>query len=457
MFDSLHTKLDSALKRIRGHSVLALKDIEATMKDIRLALLEADVNFKVAKDFCDQVSAKAVGEEVLKSLSPDQQLIKLVHNQLVETMGSENAELNLKVAPPAIIMLVGLQGSGKTTTVGKLGKLLREEYKRKPLLVPADVYRPAAIEQLKTVGRSLNLDVYDSKQDQDPVAITKDAVANASNRGFDVVIIDTAGRLQIDTELMKELQEISEAVKPHEILLVADAMTGQEAVNVAKGFDEALEIDGLILTKLDGDARGGAALSMRAVTGRPIKFIGVGEKLDALEPFHPERMASRILGMGDVLTLIEKAVKQVNVEDTVALQKKMRKNEFGLDDFLSQMQMIKKMGSLSSLASMMPGMGKMASQLDSQEVERETKRLEAIILSMTPKERRNPGILNGSRRKRIAGGSGTSVEAVNKLLKNFLEMKKMMSKVAKMGMGNMAGMLGGKALGGLGNLFKGPR
>ena len=457
MFDSLHSKLDSALKRIRGHSVITPKDIEATMKDIRLALLEADVNFKVAKDFCDQVAAKAVGEDILKSLSPDQQIIKLVHEQLVETMGSEHSELNLKVAPPAVIMLVGLQGSGKTTTVGKLGRLLKEEFKRKPLLVPADVYRPAAIEQLKTVGRSLSLEVYDSRQDQDPVAIAKDAVATAVNRGFDTVIIDTAGRLQIDTELMKELQEISEAVEPHEILLVADSMTGQEAVNVAKGFDEALEIDGLILTKLDGDARGGAALSMRAVTGRPIKFIGVGEKLDALEPFHPERMASRILGMGDVMTLIEKAVKQVSVEDTVALQKKMRKNEFGLDDFLGQMQMIKKMGSLSSLASMMPGMGKMASQLDSQEVERETKRLEAIILSMTAKERRNPGIINGSRRKRIAGGSGTSVEAVNKLLKNFLEMKKVMSKFAKMGMGDMAGMLGGKALGGLGNLFKGPR
>ncbi|MCB0355227.1 MAG: signal recognition particle protein Srp54, partial [Bdellovibrionales bacterium] len=327
MFDSLGDKLQSAFKRIRGKTKLSEKEISAAMKEVRMALLEADVNFKVAKSFCDRVAEKAVGEEVLRSLTPDQQVIKIVNEELTDMMGSTASELNLQHAPPVILMLVGLQGSGKTTTVGKLGRYLRDELKRKPLLVPADVYRPAAIEQLKTVGKQLELDVYQSHSDQDPVEIAKLAEQEAKNRGFDTVILDTAGRLQIDNELMKELQEISEVVQPHEILLVADAMTGQEAVNVAQGFDQALEIDGLILTKLDGDARGGAALSMKAVTGRPIKFIGIGEKLDALEVFHPSRMASRILGMGDVLSLIEKASGQIDVEESIALQKKMRKNE----------------------------------------------------------------------------------------------------------------------------------
>lgn len=446
MFDSLHNKLETAFKKIRGRGTISPKDIELTMKEVRMALLEADVNFKVAKEFCDNVGQKALGEEVVKSLTPDQTIIKLVHDQLVETMGSGAAELNLRVAPPAILMLVGLQGSGKTTTVGKLGRYLKETLKRTPLLVPADVYRPAAIEQLKTLGAQLKLDVFDSAREQDPVDIAKAALQFAGKSGFDTLVIDTAGRLQIDQELMHELQEISDAVQPHEILLVADAMTGQEAVNVAKGFDQALEIDGLILTKLDGDARGGAALSMRAVTGKPIKFIGVGEKLDALEVFHPDRMASRILGMGDVMTLIEKAVKEVSVEDSLDLQKKIKKNEFSFEDFLSQMRTVKKMGSITSLASMIPGMGKLVKDVNPDDVDREMKHVEAIILSMTVAERRNPAIINGSRRKRIAKGSGTSVEEVNRLLKQFLEMKKMMGKLSKMGMGGMMNLFGGKGL-----------
>lgn len=451
MFDTLHAKLEGAFKKIRGRGSLSPADVEAALKEVRFALLEADVNFKVARDFCDNVAKKAVGEEILKSLTPDQQVIKLVHDELVQTMGEAAAPLNLAVAPPAIIMLVGLQGSGKTTTVGKLGRYLRDEMKRRPLLVPADVYRPAAIEQLKTLGRQLNLEVFESSADQDPVDIAKRAVESAAGRGFDTVIIDTAGRLQIDTELMDELSEISDTVEPHEILLVADGMTGQEAVNVAQGFDKALEIDGLILTKLDGDARGGAALSMRAVTGRPIKFIGIGEKLDGLEVFHPERMASRILGMGDVMTLIEKASKEVSLEDSLELHKKMKKNEFDLDDFLQQMRMVKRMGSISSLTAMIPGLNKVAKNIDADAAEREMKRVEAIILSMTPRERRSPAIINGARRKRISRGSGTTVEEVNRLLKQFAEMKKMMGNLSRMGLGGVMKGMGG---GGLGNLLK---
>ena len=447
MFDSLQNKLESALRKIRGRSVLSKDDLDSTMKEVRMALLEADVNFKVAKDFCARVSEKALGEEVLKSLSPDQQVIKIVHSELVAMMGDAAVELNLKVAPPAIIMLVGLQGSGKTTTASKLARLVRDTYKKKPLLVPADTYRPAAIDQLKALGKNLGIEVFDSSADQDPVEIAKAGLEHATKRVFDVMILDTAGRLQIDQELMQELREISAAIQPHEILLVADCMTGQEAVNVAKGFDEALEIDGLVLTKLDGDARGGAALSMRAVTGKPIKFIGVGEKSDALEVFHPDRLASRILGMGDVLSLIEKATAQVSLEDSVNLQKKLQKNEFSFEDFLGQLKMIKKMGSISSIMGMIPGFDKMAKQVNPEHAEREMKRIEAIILSMTPKERRNPQIIDGSRRRRISKGSGTSVEEINRLLKHFLEMKKMMGKLSKMGLG---GMLGGKGLGALG-------
>lgn len=450
MFDSLQQKFEAAFNKIRGRGSLSEKDIEATMKDVRLALLEADVNFKVAKDFTSRVAEKARGEEVLKSLSPGQQIIKICHEELVEMMGRGAEQLNVAVAPPAIIMLVGLQGSGKTTTVGKLGRYLSKELRRSPLLVPADVYRLAAIEQLKTLGKQLGLPVFDSHTEQDPVEIAKNAVSYAQNHGNDTVIIDTAGRLQIDSELMKELQEICDAVQPHEILLVADAMTGQEAVNVAKGFDDALEIDGLILTKLDGDARGGAALSMRAVTGKPIKFVGIGEKLDGLEVFHPERMASRILGMGDVLSLIEKATKEISIEQSQELHKKFKKNEFSLEDFLGQLRSIKKMGSVTSIASMIPGMDKMMKQVDPEHAEKEMKKIEAIILSMTKKERTHPDILNGSRRKRIAKGSGTRVEDVNMLLKQFTEMKKMMHRISKIGMGGLMNMFGGmKGMGGL--------
>ena len=443
MFDTLHNKLESAFKRIRGRGALSEKDIDATMKEVRMALLEADVNFKVAKDFCSRVGEKALGEEVLKSLSPDQQIIKIVHEELIETMGSGSVELELNVAPPAIIMLVGLQGSGKTTTIGKLGRHLRDEKKRKPLLVPADVYRPAAIEQLKTVAKQLDLEAFNSSADQDPVSIAKEAHSYASNHGFDTILLDTAGRLQIDDEMMTELQEISDVIQPHEILLVADAMTGQEAVNVAQGFDQALEIDGLILTKLDGDARGGAALSMLAVTGKPIKFVGIGEKLDALEVFHPDRLASRILGMGDVLGLIEKATKEIDVEESLELHKKMKKDQFTLEDFLNQLNMIQRMGSVGSLMGMIPGMGKVVKQINEDDAERELKKIEAIILSMTPKERKKHSIINGSRRKRIARGSGTNVQDVNRLLKQFVEMKKMMKKISKMGLGGLSGMLGG--------------
>jgi signal recognition particle subunit SRP54 len=454
VFDSLHDRLTGAFKAIRGRGKVTEADITLAMKEVRMALLEADVNFKVAKSFCDRVAAKAVGESVLKSLSADQQVIKIVHEELTATMGGEAAELTLNVAPPAIIMLVGLQGAGKTTAAGKLALYLRKEKKRSPLLVPADVYRPAAIEQLKTLGKQLNVPVFSSTTEMDPVEIAKLAVTEASAKGYDTVILDTAGRLQVDTELMKELQEVSAAVEPHNIILVADAMTGQEAVNVAKGFDEALEIDGLILTKMDGDARGGAALSMKEVTGRPIVFVGTGEKLDALDQFHPERMSSRILGMGDVMSLIEKASKQIDLEESMAMHDKFKKDEFSFDDFLSQLAMIKKMGSITSLMGMMPGMNKMMKQVNEQDAERDMKRIEAIILSMTKAERKKPAIINGTRRKRIAKGSGTSVEEVNRLLKQFTEMKKLMKQLTSGGMGGLMKMFGGKlpGMGGLGGM-----
>jgi len=444
MFDSLQAKLEAAFKKIRGRGVLSAKDIENTMKEVRLALLEADVNFKVARDFCARTANLALGEEVLKSLTPDQQIIKLVHEQLVEMMGTEPAPLQINVAPPAVIMLVGLQGCGKTTTAAKLARLVREKYRRKPLLVPADTYRPAASEQLKTLGRQIEITVYDPAATQTPVQIASAAVAWAAERGFEVVVLDTAGRLQIDGPLMDELRAMAAAVKPQEVLLVADCMTGQEAVNVAQGFSSALRIDGLILTKLDGDARGGAALSMRAVTGRPIKFVGTGEKTDALEIFHPSRMASRILGMGDVLTLIEKAAKEISTEESLKLQKKLRKNGFTLEDFLEQMHLVKRMGNIASLAALIPGMGKLMHGVQAEQAEKELKHIEAIILAMTPAERRNHTIINGSRRRRIARGSGTTVEAVNSLLKNFMQMRRLMSDFSKLGPGGMFNLMRGK-------------
>jgi signal recognition particle subunit SRP54 len=448
MFDSLSTKLDTVFKRLRGRGKLTEADIDEALQDIRMALLEADVNFKVAKEFCENIKQKALGMEVQKTLSPGQMVIKYVHDELIAALGT-HSPLNLKFAPPVVVMLVGLQGAGKTTTCGKLGKFLRDELRRNPLMVSVDVYRPAAIEQLKTVGESLGIDVFSSSAEQNPVDIAQSALTAAKNSGFDTVLIDTAGRLQIDNQLMNELVDIIETIEPHEVLLVADAMTGQEAVNVAKGFDERLDIDGLILTKLDGDARGGAALSMKSVTGKPIKFIGIGEKSDALEPFHPDRLASRILGMGDVMTLIEKASKQVNVEDAKKLQKKLKKNEFTLEDFHSQLQSIKKMGSVSSLMQMLPGMGKVMRGVDEEVADKEMKRVEAIILSMTPTERRDHTLINGSRRKRIAQGSGTSVEEVNRLLQQFAGMRKIMKKLTNLGPGSLAkGALRGLGLGG---------
>jgi len=439
MFDALSEKFERTFKALRSRGTLGEKEIDAALKDIRMALLEADVNFQVTKEFCEQVRKKSLGKEVQKSLSPGEMVVKIVHQELVNAMGTRE-ELGLNSAPPVILMVVGLQGSGKTTSCGKLARYLKDELKRRPLLVPADIYRPAAIDQLKRLGKDLDIEVFGSNAEMKPLTIAQQAEEYARNGGFDTLILDTAGRLQIDDEMMNELVDIVEELDPHEILLVADAMTGQEAVNVAQGFDSCLDIDGLILTKLDGDARGGAALSMRSVTGKPIKFIGVGEKMDALEPFHPDRLASRILGMGDVLSLIEKATKEVDLEKSKRLQKKIKKNEFSLQDFYDQLQTVKKMGSIGSLMQMMPGMGKLTKGLDEDQATKELLRVEAIILSMTPAERTNHAIIDGSRRRRIAA---TTVEEVNKLLKQFLSMKKIMKKVSKMGPAALGGLLKG--------------
>ncbi len=451
MFDSLSDKLESVFKKLRGQGVMTEENIKEALREVRLALLEADVNFKVVKDFVESVRNKAVGTEVMTSLSPGQQVIRIVHDELVAIMGGgEDNSLDLAAKPPVAIMMVGLQGAGKTTTCGKLGNLLKKQ-KRRPLLVPADVYRPAAIEQLKTVGRQLGLEVFASSTDQKPLDICTRAMKFAELNGYDTVILDTAGRHQIDDYLMNELSVIKDAVRPREILLVADAMTGQEAVTIASGFNDRLDISGVILSKLDGDAKGGAALSTKAVTGKPIKFVGLGEKLDALEVFHADRLVSRILGMGDVLTLVEKAQSLFDEKETTLLQQKLKKNQFDLEDFLAQMQQIKKLGSMESIMGMIPGMGKMMKQMKgAQPSENEIKRIEAIIRSMTPAERANHGIINGSRRLRISKGSGTSVQEVNQLLKRFTEAQKMMKMLQKLG---PKGLL--KGMGGLGGMGKG--
>ncbi len=425
MFDSLTEKLSAAFKRLRGHGKLSEENITEALKEVRLALLEADVNFKVVKDFIEKIRARAVGQEVFGSLTPAQQVVKIVHEEMINLMGGGNASLNLSFNPPIPILLTGLQGSGKTTTAGKLGKLLKEKGRR-PLLVPADVRRPAAIEQLKKLGEILKIPVFNSDPRETPVRICQKAISWADAEGCDLVLIDTAGRLHIDEELMRELAEIKKAITTREILLVADAMTGQDAVHIARQFDEILDIDGVILTKLDGDARGGAALSIKAITGKPIKFIGVGEKLDALEVFYPDRMASRILGMGDVLSLIEKAQEAFDEKKAKELEKKFLKDSFTLEDFLEQLQQIKKMGSLEEILSMIPGAGRFKIPQDIQGSEEELSRVEAIIHSMTREERRMPEILNGSRRLRIAKGSGTTVQDVNKLMKQYLQTKKML-------------------------------
>jgi signal recognition particle subunit SRP54 len=442
MFENLSDKLDLIFKKLRGQGVMTEDNIKEALREVRLVLLEADVNFRVVKDFIEKVRERAIGSQVLQSITPGQQVIKIVHEELAAMMGGdEDNSLDLVAKPPVAIMLVGLQGSGKTTTCGKLAKYLKG-IRRRPLLVPADVYRPAAIEQLMTLGRQLSIEVYPSQADHDPVDICREALKYAGLSGLDTVIFDTAGRHQIDEYLMNELVRIKEAVAPQEILFVADAMTGQEAVNVAGGFNDQLGITGVVLTKLDGDAKGGAALSIKAVTGKPIKFVGLGEKLDALDVFHADRLVSRILGMGDVLTLVEKAHSVFDAKEAERLQQKMKKSQFDLDDFKNQLQQIKKMGSIESLMGMIPGMGKMMKQMEgAPPPEKEMKRIEAIIDSMTRAERANHTIINGSRRLRISKGSGTTVQEVNQLLKRFTEAQKMMKQLQKLGpKGLMKGM-----------------
>jgi len=443
MFDTLSEKLDAVFKKLRGRGRLTEEDVQAALREVRLALLEADVNFKVVKDFVAAVRERAVGQDVLQSLTPGQQVIRVVRDELALLMGSGDENLlDLAARPPVGIMLCGLQGAGKTTTCGKLALKLRKE-KRSPLLVPADVYRPAAIEQLKILGRQLDIPVYDSRSDQDPVDICRDAQAFADRNGYDTLILDTAGRLHIDDALMQELERIKDVVDPREILLVADAMTGQDAVNVAIAFNERLGLTGVILTKLDGDARGGAALSIRSVTGKPIKLVGVGEKLDALETFHPERMAQRILGMGDVLSLIEKAEATFDRDQAAEMAQQLRKEGFTLETFRDQLKAIKKMGSMESILGMIPGAGKAMKQMQGMQMpEKEFQRIEAIINSMTTQERRDHRILNGSRRLRIAKGSGTRVQDVNQLLKQFIEAQSMMKRMRKLGPKGLKGLLG---------------
>jgi len=441
MFERLSDKLDAAFKKLKGRGKLTEKNIEEGLKEIRMALLEADVHYRVAKRFMADIKERALGQEVLTSLTPGQQVVKIVNEELTELMGSHQEELNLSGPSPVSLMLVGLQGSGKTTTAGKLAVFLRNKG-RKPYLVPADVYRPAAIDQLKKLGEQLNIPVFSSSVDMDPVQIGRDAKTEAHRQGCDTLLLDTAGRLHIDEDLMDELIRINEAVKPADILLVADAMTGQDAVNIAQSFNEALDIGGVVLTKMDGDARGGAALSIKEITGKPIKFIGVGEKLNELEPFHPDRLASSILGMGDVLTLIEKAQDVVDEKKAAELEKKLRKSQFTLEDFRDQMLQIRKMGSLGDIMKMIPGMGKLKQMKNMDMDENELVRIEAIINSMTPLERRRHGIINGSRRRRIAKGSGTRVQDVNRLLKNYTQLLKMLKKLNKSGMqGLQQGML----------------
>ncbi len=427
-FEGLAERLQAAFKKLRGKGVVTESDVNEAMREVRLALLEADVNFKVVKDFVAKVKERALGQEVLKSLTPGQQVIKVVHDELSALMGSSVSKIQLAERGPTVIMMVGLQGAGKTTTAGKLARYLTKQ-NRRPLLVAADIYRPAAIRQLQVLGEQLELPVFALGQQADPVNIAKAALAHAKDEGRDTIIIDTAGRLHVDDDLMEELSAMKGIVQPHEILLVVDAMTGQDAVNVAEAFHQKLSLTGVILTKLDGDTRGGAALSVKAVTGCPIKFVGMGERLDALEPFHPDRMASRILGMGDVLTLIEKAQQAVDQEKAAELEKKLRKAEFTFDDFLEQLQQIKSMGPLNELLHMLPGFDRIKGAQNLTVDEKQLRRVEAIIQSMTVEERRHPQILNASRRRRIAAGSGNSIQDVNRLIKQFEDMKKMMKQM----------------------------
>ena len=429
-FESLSDKLQNAFSKLKGKGVITESDINAAMREVKLALLEADVNFKVVKEFVAIVKEKCLGAEVLQSLTPAQQIIKIVNSELIDLMGGSGSKLTYSPSGFTVLMMVGLQGTGKTTTCGKLASFLKQSGK-KPMLVACDIYRPAAIDQLEVVGKAVNTPVFTMRESKDPVQIALAAKEDAERKGFDVLIIDTAGRLQIDENLMEELASMKSAVRPHEILLVVDALTGQDAVNAADGFNQKLGIDGIIMTKMDGDSRGGAALSAKKVTGKPIKFLGTGEKSDALEPFHPDRLASRILGMGDMLSLIERAEQAYDEEQAEKLERKLRKNQFTLEDFLEQMGQVRKMGGLAKIMDMLPGMGGgKISEADIAKGEKEFRTMEAIIRSMTVAERKNPGLLNASRRKRIAAGSGQSVNSVNKVISKYEESKKLMKQFA---------------------------
>ncbi|MFR6291208.1 MAG: signal recognition particle protein [Peptococcaceae bacterium] len=432
-FDGLGDKLQDIFKRMKGQGKISEKDLKAVMREVKVALLEADVNYKVVKQFIDNINSRAVGEEVMESLTPGQQVVKIVHDELTQLLGGTQSKLVISPKPPTVIMMVGLQGSGKTTTTGKLGRLLKKQGKR-PVLAACDVYRPAAIKQLQVLGEQLDIPVYSLGDKANPVDIAEGAIEHAKSHGNDVVILDTAGRLHIDEVLMEELRQVKAVAEPTEILLVVDSMVGQDAVNVADSFNELLDITGVVLTKLDGDTRGGAALSIKSITGKPIKFAGMGEKLDALEPFHPDRMASRILGMGDVLTLIEKAQETMDQQKAEEMQKKMLKAEFTLEDYLDQMDQLKNMGNINTMMEMIPGMSKNKLK-DLQISDKDLGQTKAIILSMTPAERRNPKIINGSRRKRIAAGSGTKVQEVNRLLKQYEQSQMLMKQFAGMASG----------------------
>lgn len=437
MFDSLTDRLEQSFKMLKGQGTISEVNIAETLKDVRRALLDADVNYKIAKDFTNTVKEKALGQKVVESVKPGQLMVKIVNDELANLMGGTAAELNLE-GNPTVILLAGLQGSGKTTMAGKLARFFRDKHGKNPMLVASDVYRPAAIDQLKVVGEQVQVPVYTEEGNKDPVKISKGAIKQAKKDGNNLVIVDTAGRLAIDEHMMNEVASIKNAVEPHETLFVVDSMTGQDAVNTAKEFNERLDYEGVILTKLDGDTRGGAALSIRAVVDKPIKFVGTGEKMENIDVFHPDRMADRILGMGDVVSLVEKAQEQYDDKEARKLSKKIAKNEFDFDDFLSQIHQIRKMGNFKDLASMIPGMGKAIRDMDMDDDA--FKGIEAIIRSMTPEERKDPKVLNGSRRKRIAEGSGTNVQEVNRLIKQFSETRKMMKKM-KDGKGNMKNMM----------------
>lgn len=439
MFENLSERLEKSFKLLKGQGRISEINIAETLKEVRRALLDADVNFKIAKQFTDTVKTKALGQEVLKSVNPSQMLVKIVHDELAVLMGVDKSDINIKINP-SIILIAGLQGSGKTTFSGKLAKWVKNKKGKNPLLVAGDIYRPAAIEQLKVIGTQIEVPVFTEEGNKNPVQIVKNSVREAKLKGYDVVIIDTAGRLAIDEEMMKEIASIKDAVSPHEILFVVDSMTGQDAVNTAREFNERLDFDGVVLTKLDGDTRGGAALSIKSVVNKPIKFVSSGEKMDAIDIFYPARMADRILGMGDIVSLVEKAQEQFDTEEARRLQKKIARDQFNFNDFIAQIQQIKKMGNVKDLMSMIPGVGKAVKDLDIDD--NAFKGIEAIIRSMTPEERTNPVVLNGSRRKRIATGSGTSVQEVNKLLKQFDETRRMMKMMTRGK--NVARMMGKK-------------